>query len=589
MTEKKEPSFAYEVLTEELLKCLPKTDLPFNVLFYKTNPVKCRRPLIYRKPPKKTRPKDYNVADDTDYLTTYFVVLTYNNLMIYAIEILVYDYPKHEQTLFVSKADTTGHYGLENADSERSQSLNKDVKPTSTNPNEQSNKDDEIKTEEKEEEEKKFKDIKMNSQPPKVSFAAVTQAILKTIIRCFIDPSRPLHLNLFARAEKHYLFPYSADDKRKHVQTGAELVKWWINVLDNVCAPPTDEDDDNSIIEKVERARLQIPGSEAPRIRSYFPDRQKPYITNKTLTEKELKRRNDFFTWQVGDIFWPDNDPNLAAVRCVPRFFDDPLTRYIEFLAEEKRATKTTQRIFWIELETRQEFRLSIVVGVIGIECKVCEKRSLYKKLNSKKRSNNDNNNNNNNNSDIQSITQWDMKSIHDYITTLDYGDVKMNTAATKMLLQMANIPSKEKRSISLAENDKKEDEEEKSKTRNSESVFKIKSNWGSKLEIYGQYVKQDDGLPKNDNNNNPDGKTSAENIITVTTTDNKPINMLNTGMMVRKKPKRANVTTISSSSPSSFSASNNVTTDKSTNTTQQEGVTTLNSNLIRKKPKLNN
>lgn len=448
-------STARHVIQEELASSLPKETNAFNVLFYKSKPLKSR-PLIYRQPPRSKKDRDEkkdsagklknpktvkgssvskntkgktqkkkpkNTIDalkvieslkDKDYVTSYFILLTHENLIVYAIELIVYDAPGGIQTLFVSKADTTGHYGLS---------------PSSDT----------------------------SGKPPTLSYAKVTEGILRAVIRCFIDPLRPLRINLFARAEKHYLFPFSSEHpNRKHLLTGAELVRWWIKVLDNVCETSSSAVDGEKripVIKTVERARLQIPGSEPPRIKSYFPARQRSNAPADSAPEK--------FQWQVGDIFWPDDDPKYPAVRCVPRFSDDPLTRYIDFLVGERRATTTTQKIFWMELQTRQEFRLSIVVGVVGIEGKVNLESSVYysdkpsqdlrnekvqetentlesdrkRILNLSTATAVDKKISEKGGSEFATTSKWYIDRVHEYVTTLDYGELKMNETATTRLL----------------------------------------------------------------------------------------------------------------------------------------------------------
>lgn len=505
------PSAAREVIQKELEAVLPEGPFPFNVLFYKTQPHKTR-PLIYREPPKpksknnkdtksktanpaetgnqkqiveqsaskdskdsnknsKDSKKSKNLKDfkklknekkkhtgsieDYDYVTNYFILLTYRDLTIYAIELIVNDVPGGTQTFFVSKADTTGHYGLEG-------NLNTNTKNGDT-----------VSTQ-------------SSSNPPKISYSKVTEAIMRAVIRCFIDPLRPLKITLFARAEKHYLFPFSAEKPgQKHLLSGADLVRWWVKILDDVCKPgetgavveqdslskdstvadKKEEDNDSTkkpVIQKVSRARLQIPGSEPAFIRSYFPARQR-------FANSAAKNTENQFLWQVGDIFWPNDDPKYPALRCIPRFYDDPLTRYLEFLVSVKRSTTTTQKLFWMELQTRQEFRLSIVVGVVGVDCTIDPKQSVYydnktmqelrdKKIDEKQQrpaltekevkqerfrkkfginnaTSTDKKISEQGGSGFTSVTKWYMDRVHEYVTTLDYEETKMNHVATSGLL----------------------------------------------------------------------------------------------------------------------------------------------------------
>lgn len=395
-----------QVILEELESVLPESEHPFQVLFYKTRPTKSR-PLVYRRPRRAKAQggaatpaySKYDAEKDPDLASRFLILLVYRGLIVYAIELYLNAEPVATtsglQTLFVSKADTTGHYILANnwTQHETKQGTKVPIAQNGSN----------------------------LLLPPKLSYAKVTEGVLRAVVRCFVDPLRPLRICLFARAEKHYLFPYSGDEEatkngRKHVATGAELVRWWIKVLDEVCLETKPDQGAARVIDGVTRARLQIPGSEPPRVRSYFPVRQK----------QENSAEVHPFVWQVGDVFWPDEKPDMAALRCVPRFYDDPLTRYVEYLVETKRATKTGQQLFWMELEGRQEFRLSIVVGIIGIDCTVNKETSVYTASG------------NSLPGSVPPVSTWEMNRFYEYVTTLDYEDTEMNVAASAYLLSHA-------------------------------------------------------------------------------------------------------------------------------------------------------
>lgn len=571
------PADARDVILQELKSVLPEGPVPFNILFYKTNPHKSR-PLIYREPPKSKKHKvathttetnnddkneqkdstgtrgtknskkpknlkDYkklkadkkrntSVSHDFDYVTNYFILLTYQGLIIYAIEIVSYDVPGGAQTVFISKADTTGHYGL-----------------VPEVPNGQQCDTD-----------------KLSTLLPKISYAKVTEGILRSIIRCFIDPLRPLRINLFARSEKHYLFPFSAEKPgRKHLLSGSELVRWWVKVLDNVCKSSgastsssaseptetsnTDNQTHKPVIKNVIRARLQVPGSEPAFIRSYFPAKQR--FANSTTSQSGQPDLDTSFLWKVGDIFWPNDNPNFPAVRCIPRFSDDPLTRYLEFLVSEKRSTTTTQNIFWMELQTRQEFRLSIVVGVMGVECIVDPNQSIYysskamqelgdKKANEKEKNRDgkivpnrpnqrlnlvnatpvDKKISEQGGSEFATVTKWYMDRVHEYVTTLDYEETKMNNVAT----------------LGLVEKDKK-------------VIFEITGTLKPQEEATSGADRSGDPVSNASSSNTLQNATGGVNIISGLVKKKKKavesssngdgqVNTLNT-MLVRKKPKK--------------------------------------------------
>ncbi|KAF5108013.1 hypothetical protein DV453_002598 [Geotrichum candidum] len=351
---------AKTVLIEELKPLLPATETPFAVFYWKTKGKRVR-PLVFRGG-YKTLPEKKSKVDpaSTDVLTTHFVALTYTGVIVYAIEIEVYDHlgPDGIQTLFVSKADTTGHY-----------TLGPGNKPATV-------------------------------PRPKLALGDVTSGIIRFILKCYVDPTRPVRICLFARAEKQYLFPLSGDLPSKHVLSGAKLIRWWLKVLSNTV-------NNGAIVEKVGRARLQIPGNEPHTIRSYL-------LVNAGGESKT--------NWQIGDVFWPDDKPELPAVKCIPRFKDDPLTRFLDNIVNDRRADTVDKKRFWMELEIQQEFRLSFEVGVIGIEFSVNPAESFYQQLRKAK------------DESIPTLKNRSFDSLREFITTLDYSSYEVNQHATETL-----------------------------------------------------------------------------------------------------------------------------------------------------------
>lgn len=352
---------AKAVIVEELEKALPKSELPFVVFYWKSEGKRCR-PLVYRGGYKTATSDNTTDPRSTDTTSTHFIVLAFGGVVIYAIEIIVYDAPGSQQTIFVSKADTTGHYNLNSS----------------------------------------MEEIKNR---PRLPYAKVTSAILRGLIRCFIDPLRPVRLCLFARAEKQYLFPLSSECSTKHILSGSQLLRWWIKVFTDTLQGS------ERLLLSIERARLQIPGNDPTIIKHFFP-----------RAGSDTSSSGPSIEWQVGDIFWPDDDPNLPAVKCVPRFSDDPLTRFLDYLVTEKRALTTGQNRFWIELQARQEFRLSVEVGVLGVEFKVDPSQSEYQYLKDTK------------DTSIASLSPRKLNQLREFLITLDYSILEMNQEAMETL-----------------------------------------------------------------------------------------------------------------------------------------------------------
>lgn len=251
--------------------------LEFKLYHLKTHLKKCRK-LVF------THTSDKSL----DAYATHFFVLSLNGIDLMALEVYIYE-SRENTTMFVSKADTTGHYP--------------------------------------------------STEPP-AQMGRVVQQLLRGLIRYYLPLDKPVRVCLFAKAERQYLFLGSAKNPAKHVLSDAQLVKWWARCLDGL----------KSEFSSVEKCALQIPGASEAAVKSYLP------------TDSQLP-------WRVGDIFWegtPD-DPTIAVKR-IPRFPDDPKNRFLEYLVAEKRVKKVSRAQFWLELQSRQEFRLGTTVGIFGLE-----------------------------------------------------------------------------------------------------------------------------------------------------------------------------------------------------------------------------
>jgi regulator of Ty1 transposition protein 109 len=221
-----------------------------------------------------------------DLSTTHYFVLSYEGLDVFALEIIIYE-SIDKCTLFISKADTTGHFY------ERG-----------------------------------------------LSMRDVTVAILRDLLRNYVRHDKKTRLCLFAKAEGQYLFPCSKENPRKHVISDGQLIKWWVAVVDGLA----DE------FEPGAQAKLQMPGAHERDIMGYLSKAARMH-------------------WAAGDIFSSEKgNYQQAAVYHIPRFPDDPKRRFLDFLVGEKRIKSVSTQQFWLELQSRQEFRLGRAVGIIGVE-----------------------------------------------------------------------------------------------------------------------------------------------------------------------------------------------------------------------------
>lgn len=268
------------------IKRLLESDLPlgekFTIAHIRSPPQKCRK-LIF------TRSSDLRL----DTLTSHCYLLIHKSLACVALEILTYESPD-VFTIFVSKADTSGHY---------------------------------------------YGSGELNTM-------SILRNMIRSVTRNYSPVNKKIRVCLFAKAESQYLFLGSSKNPRKHILSDSQLLKWWIKCLDGL------RDEFDSIEEN--KCTLAIPGiTNARETASYFPPSPK-------------------LPWQAGDIFWVtphiEEDESALAVQRIPRFPDDPKSRFLDCIVADKRAKKVTRKQFWMEMQSRQEFLLGKSAGIIGIE-----------------------------------------------------------------------------------------------------------------------------------------------------------------------------------------------------------------------------
>lgn len=146
---------------------------------------------------------------------------------------------------------------------------------------------------------------------------------------------------LFTKPSPQYLFAESSKNPKKHQLDGASLLKWWLDILDELIVECFDQNT---------TANLRIPGEDEPVVNRYL---------------RGLKHNG----WEAGDLFTKKSNEkhDLAAFR-IPLFPDDPKSRFLHQLADEGRILSMYLKAYWAELQERQEFRLSVTVSVIGIQ-----------------------------------------------------------------------------------------------------------------------------------------------------------------------------------------------------------------------------
>ncbi|KAK3073345.1 hypothetical protein LTS18_014451, partial [Coniosporium uncinatum] len=315
-------------LKELLVDALPR-DFAFTFYHISTPPTKCA-PLF--SPPQ-------GVKSERTYCESHLlnVSITPTNgeksekVLVLAIEIFVYT-TKRLTTLFVSKADSTGYLSLLSLPRAHASPLR-----------------------------------------------SITSTFVSYLISHRQRPGVRFVVSLFARAQAQYLFPNSVENKRKHVSTDRELVRWWCRVLDPILqehtpeqhngedAPNTDEDRQQT----TSQAYLIVPGE----------DSTASFLPPNVRADPILRKR-----WKHGHPLREIAPYPTASPRClIPHFPDDPKARFLDELDEElptstgqandspsKRGTgqwksvKTLEQ-FWETMAFRQECSSGRLVGFIWI------------------------------------------------------------------------------------------------------------------------------------------------------------------------------------------------------------------------------
>ncbi|KAJ5562455.1 hypothetical protein N7535_003091 [Penicillium sp. DV-2018c] len=250
--------------------------------------------------------------------------------IIFGIEVLVYN-TAHLTTIFVSKADSTGY----------------------------------------------LHHLKI---PPKVSvLRLISNTFLSFLARSRQRPGVRLVISLFARAQNQYLFPGSIENAEKHVLDDRGLIKWWCRALDPILRehePESAIQEKKEVDQTVEAAKasatayLIVPGCDRFETRNFFPPTAKkdPQDRPRWLNSYPLKQLY--------------HDPS-APPRClVPRFPDDPKTRFLIDLDDELPEEKEGQPVapnagywrsvtsldqFWEMMTFRQECSAGRLVGFVWL------------------------------------------------------------------------------------------------------------------------------------------------------------------------------------------------------------------------------
>ncbi len=330
---------------------LPQLDGKYKIISFTTKPKKTHSLTVCKSGTNIVHDDD-NKSGELTSRTKHFITILYDDIIFFAIEIYVY-YSKDLRTIYVSKADTNGcEPSFSNKNNKISiksitiailewlnsipiEFYSRIIKQVGND-----NKKDQL--------------IESTTKDKLVKLAA--QLKLKKdgydiknekIINIDIGNNVKTRICLYARPEPQYLFPFSEENKKKHILPGDELIKWWLDVLDKTTNSSFVKDNNDKT-----KCLLEIPGGNDSDLKRY------------------IKRSNLLNEWKHGSLFLNDSTKDKNAIYYIPNFPDDPKGRFVEHLVIEDRAKKTTTSRFWIELQVRQEFRLSNSVGIFGVEGK---------------------------------------------------------------------------------------------------------------------------------------------------------------------------------------------------------------------------
>ena len=251
------------------------------------------------------------------------------HVMVFAMEVLVYS-SQGLVTMFVSKADSTGH-------------------------------------------------LPQRRPSPIKSIATTFMWWLATAQRKLTrSTGTKIVISLFARAQSQYLFPGSADHGKKHVLDDRQLIRWWARVLDPLF-PMKDKSHISQDFDLDLQGYMTVPGYHGIETKSFFPS--KPHSSEKSQN------------WTPGnpliELAEARGVPETAPPRCLlPRFPDDPKARFMQDLDDEvglvedagslavaspsKQKSSRWKSIsdlerFWEAMEFRQECSSGRVVGFLWL------------------------------------------------------------------------------------------------------------------------------------------------------------------------------------------------------------------------------
>ena len=169
--------------------------------------------------------------------------------------------------------------------------------------------------------------------PAKYKPPAITSCLTRSFLRYYLlqqtRPTPRVFCQLFARAQKQYLFANSSDGGEKKVLSGLGLCKWWRNVFERVATELQQEAVAGAQgVGSSDRIQLQcwLPGAEPAEAKNMME-------STGDISASNLQWSYDppFGDTQATPMYDPEDTVRQLAY-LVPRFEDDPKARYLDEL-----------------------------------------------------------------------------------------------------------------------------------------------------------------------------------------------------------------------------------------------------------------
>jgi hypothetical protein len=155
---------------------------------------------------------------------------------------------------------------------------------------------------------------------------SISRPITTAFLKYLVNVTGGGKIQLFARSQPQYIFPFSATNGRKHILDDTQLIKWWLRVLSPL----------NGL------GKVYIPGVDEHKLQSYYPAKG---------------------NWECE----PPGGRDGLAKDVIPVFPDDPKARFLHDLKGNGVLGTTTVKQFWELMEHRQECSSGRLVGFISM------------------------------------------------------------------------------------------------------------------------------------------------------------------------------------------------------------------------------